>query len=204
MPHTQAQGAALSLHNRVCDGYTGRANSTQQQSPPYAVGDVVGYEPTGKAYNKVPIIKVNKKAAAEAAAAGYRGPSNSEPIHGQRMSDGTEPTQPVFGATVGMAMNQAIALLTYELSHDEIVQSVCEAHFWKAVHETASDVIRVSRMLEAGRLAPSVKERTAGPAPANPSPSRSPAPTRAPQPENERQAANLLPPGTVMDEDVPF
>jgi hypothetical protein len=103
-----------------------------------------------------------------------------------------------------MAMNQAIALLTYELSHDEIVQSVCEAHFWRAVHETASDVIRVSRMLEAGRLAPSVKERTAGPAPANPSPSRSPAPTRAPQPENERQAANLLPPGTVMDEDLPF
>ena len=120
------------------------------------------------------------------------------------MSDGTEPTQPVFGATVGMAMNQAIALLTHELKHDEVVQSVCEAHFWKAVHETASDVIRVSRMLEAGKLAPSVKERMVVLAPVDPSPSRSRAPTRAPLSESERQAANLLPPGTVMDEDVPF
>ena len=131
-------------------------------------------------------------------------PTNSEPVAGQRMPDGTEPTQPVYGGTVGMAMKEALALLTRELTRDELIEQLVSQSFWKAVHEVSSDIIQVSLLLEKGRLAPSVKERTAGPAPAapQPEPQKAAAPSGQPrrgQPQTERQAANQA---DVVDEDV--
>lgn len=131
-------------------------------------------------------------------------PANSEPVAGQRMPDGTEPTAPVYGATAGMAMNHALDLLTKGLDVTEVARRVCTAEFWAAVHETASDIIRVSRMLEAGRLAPSVKARNAPPPTAR---DIAPNAARRGQPQNEDQAANRAPVGgNVEDEssDVPF
>lgn len=100
---------------------------------------------------------------------------------------------PVPGPTVGMAINNALTVLTKDLSHDELIARLIAPTFWSSVHEVASDVIRVSRMLEAGKLAPSMKDRTE-----NNSISYTPrTPDRSPAP-----APALAKPGT--DEDVPF
>lgn len=65
----------------------------------------------------------------------------------------------INGQTVGMAMKESLALLTKDLTPDQIVERIVEPAFWEAVHEVASDVIRVSLILEAGKLAKPVKER---------------------------------------------
>jgi hypothetical protein len=69
-------------------------------------------------------------------------------------------TFPVMGVTVGMAINNAMTLLTSKLTHDEMVGRIITPVFWSSVHEVASDIIRISRVLESGKLAPSVRERT--------------------------------------------
>ena len=69
-------------------------------------------------------------------------------------------TFPIMGVTVGMAINNAMTLLTSRLTHDEMVGRVITPVFWSSVHEVASDIIRLSRLLESGKLAPSVRERT--------------------------------------------
>jgi len=94
----------------------------------------------------------------------------------------------VPGPTVGMAINNAIDVLTKNLdTRDAIIERLCEPGFWMAVHETASDIIRLSRLLEAGKLAPSVKERSGGASAARPEPP--PQPTRpSPQPAAPRKA----------------
>ncbi len=66
--------------------------------------------------------------------------------------------QPVNGQTVGMAMKEALALLT-----SDGTLALDTPEFWAAVHRTASDIIRVSQLLEKGKLAPSVKDRTSPP-----------------------------------------
>lgn len=65
----------------------------------------------------------------------------------------------INGQTVGMAMKESLALLTKDLTPEQVVQRVVQPAFWEAVHEVASDVIRVSLILEAGKLAKPVKER---------------------------------------------
>lgn len=65
----------------------------------------------------------------------------------------------INGQTVGMAMKESMALLTKDLTPEQVVQRVIQPAFWEAVHEVASDVIRVSLILEAGKLAKPVKER---------------------------------------------
>lgn len=76
--------------------------------------------------------------------------ANSEPaINGQ--------LNPVPGQTVGMAMKEAIALCRSNRQEWPL-----DAQFWSEVHTAASDIIRVSRLLESGKLAPSPKERATG------------------------------------------
>lgn len=75
-------------------------------------------------------------------------------------NDGTNSV--VFGATVGMAMKESLAIHT-KLCGDKLAPALCSSEFWGAVHETASDIIRISVALEQGKLRPSVKERNRSP-----------------------------------------
>lgn len=100
-------------------------------------------------------------------------------------------SQPVPGQTVGMAMKEALTALVPGNG-----ARINTSAFWFEVHQFASDVIRVSRKLEAGKLAPSVKERAA----AKPNPqagvSQPPTPPIPPPPPKPSQQE--------LDEDVPF
>jgi hypothetical protein len=70
----------------------------------------------------------------------------------------------INGQTVGMAMKEALLLVGGPEVGDTM--NVNTPEFWAQVHTTASDIIRVSAMLESGRLAPSPKSRQgAGAAP---------------------------------------
>lgn len=90
----------------------------------------------------------------------------------------------ISGQTVGMAMKEALALRS--MGHTTTMSELLTAPgFWSGVHETASDIIRISRMLEKGQLAD---------------------PVRARQPQ-QKKAAPARPASTVeqeLDEDVPF
>ncbi len=70
----------------------------------------------------------------------------------------TETGKPVFGATVGMAMNLAVESLTKGLEHKAIAERLTTEAFHEAVHQVASDFIRTSARLERGDLAPATKE----------------------------------------------
>lgn len=79
--------------------------------------------------------------------------------------------QHIQGQTVGMALKEAMALHSRHASNGEELQSwLDQPEFWAAVYTTASDVIRVSQLLEKGKLAPSARER------ANPTPAAQPEP----------------------------
>ena len=75
-------------------------------------------------------------------------------------NDGTNSV--VFGATVGMAMKESLAIHT-KLCGDKLAPALCSSEFWAAVHETASDIIRISIALEKGKLCPSVRDRNKTP-----------------------------------------
>lgn len=68
----------------------------------------------------------------------------------------------IFGGTVGMAMKESLAIHT-KLAGEALPGALCSPLFWGAVHETASDIIRISLHLEKGKLAPSCKERNRTP-----------------------------------------
>jgi hypothetical protein len=69
----------------------------------------------------------------------------------------------VSGQTVGMAMKEALALRS--IGHTTIMdQLLTSPGFWAGVYETASDIIRVARMLEHGKLADPVRSRNPKPA----------------------------------------
>lgn len=69
---------------------------------------------------------------------------------------------PVFGATVGMAINQALENFRHCYAPADFAAMMKTPFFSAALHEQASDIIRVSRMLEAGKLAAPVKVRAGG------------------------------------------
>lgn len=87
----------------------------------------------------------------------YDTPSQSAPARHSAPQPGDKP---VIGVTVGMSINNALTLLTSKLTHDEIVARIITPVFWFSVHEVASDIIRMSRLLESGKLAPAIRERT--------------------------------------------
>lgn len=78
---------------------------------------------------------------------------------GQPAINGT--AQPVIGPTVGMAINNAMETLrhTYGVEFKAALKTPA---FWAEVHELSSDIIRVSRLLEHGKLAEPIRERVQG------------------------------------------
>jgi hypothetical protein len=91
----------------------------------------------------------------------------------------------VSGAQVGLAMKDALALRT--IGHATTMDQLLTAPgFWSGVYETASDIIRVARLLEKGSLADPVRVR---------------------QPQQRQAPSQVRPTPTVeqeLDEDVPF
>jgi hypothetical protein len=110
----------------------------------------------------------------------------------------------VRGETVGMAMNNALDILTKHFdTRDQMIERICHPNFWASVHDLASDIIREARALEAGKLAPSVRDRNGGVsaqrgAPAQPPVQPKPAPRANPRDDDASKDA----PGN--DEEVPF
>lgn len=111
---------------------------------------------------------------------------------------------PPNGHAVGSAIKEA-------QEHMRFIYTPAEARelmkrpgmYWDSVYEFASDQLRIARLLENGKLKPSIRERegrTASSA-ASTTPQQTTQPPRRTQPENERQAANL---SDEPGEDVPW
>lgn len=67
---------------------------------------------------------------------------------------------PVFGATVGACMNKAVDIVTANGDGTGGALDPMSPAFYQAVYFVASDLVRLSLLLEEGKLAPSAKERT--------------------------------------------
>lgn len=164
-------------------------------SPPYNVGDEMEYSVQGN-FHGTPKLKVQKPGFNSAPPARASAPP---PVSRPSAPSPTLQTSPINGATVGMAMNLAMKTLTEQLSHDERVDRLCRPEFWLSVLETASDIIRVSRHIESGNLAPSVKDRANGVSspvtPVRPPPRANTRPTQEQEQNIDLEAAS---------QDVPF
>lgn len=156
-PPYQSQHGPLYSFRVVFDNNTDGVCNSKKQEGSFRVGDVVTYEVTGN-FKGVSKLKLNRPDGT------FQPTPRAQPMHqAQAASTGiqvAEPITPVFGATVGMSLNLAMATLNQGLGHDEIVERIAAPGFYKSVHEVASDLIRVARELEAGRLAPSPTERS--------------------------------------------
>lgn len=187
------------------DNGWGSANH-KTQNPPYGIGDEMEYTITGE-FKGTSKLKISKPGSNFAPPPRDNGPSSSQ---SRTLPPKTVQSGPVNGASVGMAINQAMGLLTKDLSRDEIVQLICQPHFWLSLTEVASDVIRIARHLEQGNLAPSVKERANGVSTAKVSvtPMRTgnvATVRQTPQPERFHQVqAEDARAREELDEDVPF
>lgn len=102
-------------------------------------------------------------------------------------SNAASPLAHVHGATVGMAINQAVGIIKgFDNDYDYYVS----ASFSKDLHMIASDIVRVSTLMESGKIAAPVKDRVA------PEPPRQPV-RETRQPEREPEPAE-------PEEDFPF
>lgn len=157
-------------------------------------------------------------AASSGAPSGNGGSSTPPAASAPRGGNGTAAGGAVHGMTVGMALNNAVRLITH--SAEPLTQEYLDSpEFSKEVHRIASDLIRVSGFLEAGRLAPSAKERADPEAAKREAEVRAAAVAEAKRKEEEERKAreeaerarnrpsagpegSAFPPGD--DEDVPF
>lgn len=140
-------------------------------------------------------------------------PGNSDPEPEEQPGRGgsaprSQPVQrSINGQNVGMCMKEAIGIMR-DAGLTENLQFVESANFSREVWTIASDLIRISRRLEVGDLAKSVKEReTPNTPPSTPPPAANPPPaTQAlqggkPKPGPDGSAYD---PSKVPEEDVPF
>lgn len=140
------------------DGTVGQSNA-KKSPPPYRVGDEVGYDITGQypGGNKLKITA--KPYGAQGAPQGARPPLPTPPPRqtapaGQGAASAPPSHAPINGQTVGMAMKEALTL------HHPSGYAVSDPKFWEQVYQTASDIIRLSQLLEKGKLALPVRERS--------------------------------------------
>lgn len=191
-PFTNTHGTMYPWIVTFDDQMSGEVN-TKSQQPAYRVGDLVGYEQTGASPRGTPKLKIDRNAAQNAPQGSYR-PGPAQPTHQNQPASTATQTVQINGQTVGMAMKEAInlALGAFRNTSHEAPDIGSQA-FWEMVHIAASDIIRVSQMLERGHLAPSAKAR-AVPQGSVRSPVTPPPRQRQPDPE----------PDTTMDDDIPF
>lgn len=115
--------------------------------------------------------------------------------------DGTP--QLVAGQTVGMAMKEALALAVMAHGGVNELAKLKDPLFWADVKQYASNIIRLSRSLEHGKLSPATWGAAREAEPASPQGGRSdpPKPATKPQPGPEGSAYLEDEPS---DSDVPF
>lgn len=112
----------------------------------------------------------------------------------------------VLGQTVGMALKEAITLVSRDLTGDQLAAAMKTKDFWADVKLAASNVIRISKSLEQGHLSPAPWAPALAPSAATPPPA-SGGRADPPKPAGGRPAAG--PGGSVahdqnLDEDIPF
>lgn len=145
---------------------------------------------------------VDFKAAASAGRAATPPPAGPPPTS-RPVGTGAQPV--VFGATVGMAIKEALPLIV--MAWGGIVDGGClkDPRFWSDTYDTASDIVRLARALEAGKLRPNIKDRLNPPAAAvNPEADFEPAPEPAPKPPDRSPVNPPKYTSAPPDEDVPF
>jgi hypothetical protein len=156
-------------------------------APKYATGDrirVAGQGIKKSSYNGKAQVKVGQKVGVTVVSSGGNSPAAaSAPTSGGHAPAAPQAATSIPGVTVGMAVNNALSMLTQGMGHAEIVKATQNAQFWTVAYETASQVIRLSKSLENGKLAPSVWDKAAQ--------------TPAPQPPPSN-------PERELNEDVPF
>lgn len=206
-PWESSHGLMYVFWVQLEDGTEGEVNAKDPKGPPYREGDLVGYE-VKKEYKGIKTLRIDKQAAG-----GGRGgdrppsrssapPSNSTPVAGQRRTNSDAP-ESVYGGTVGMALKEAIALHARDIPAGKVGDTVNSLPFLKAVHATASHIIRISLALEAARLVPSLNEKPKAPA-APEELARRPADPGGRGRDTQPNGGAAFPPGEGVDEDVPF
>lgn len=168
------------------------------QAPAFSVGDqidVLGQGIKRGEYNGKAQVSIGKKTeihiigrSVHAEEQAHRATAGEPALNGA--------LQPVNGQSVGMAMKEALAMVGNLATKDDLKSP----EFWAQIHTVSSDIIRVARLLEAGKLAPSVRERNS-PKVETVDPWPDPKPRTA-TPPTDRQMANLS--DEFDDTDVPY
>lgn len=124
-------------------------------APAFAEGDRIRISGQGTrkgSYNNKPQLNLGKAAKVEVVSVGTQRiqaamnrPATPDPAV-------TGPSV-IHGATVGAALNQVFSALTRGLTPVEVREDLKSPEFWSALEQGASDFIRLSRKLEAGKLA---------------------------------------------------
>jgi hypothetical protein len=103
-------------------------------------------------------ITIGDKATVQVLGAAPAGAAKNNPATGGA-SGGASGSSVIHGATVGMAINQATAAIAKAKGNEFTPAYLNSSAFAQDLHFTASDIIRVSRALEAGKLAPKAADR---------------------------------------------
>jgi hypothetical protein len=108
-------------------------------------------------------INVERAPAPAAARPATPPPAAHAPAAQSQLSPATPAAPAVFGATVGMALNNACTIIRDDYLADftapQRVNYYKGPEFSRDLWQLASDIIRISRMLEAGKLADAPKVR---------------------------------------------
>lgn len=155
----------LTLGDSLGD-YTHGCTMSLFAAPRCNPGDVIRVTGKGiskKSYQGKPQVGMGKESTLEVMPSSARIQSNVESsiaeVKGNRAAEKAECMIP--GQTVGMAIKEALALHSIGLDNQTIKLQLTAPGFWSDVYATASDIIRVSRLLESGKLCDPVKQRSA-------------------------------------------
>ncbi len=166
--------------------------------PKFSEGDLI--EISGQGLRRTEYQGKPQAACGQKTETHILGKSAHAPEHEQRRAAGQPPVSgqgsfPVAGQTVGMAMKESIALAG--MAADGITRAkLADPLFWADVKIYASNIIRLSRSLEAGKLSPP-SWPVAQPAEA-PTPAAAPAGGRADAPRRSTSKPQPGPGGSAF------
>lgn len=166
---------------------TGAASITMTVffAPKFRVGDIIEFSGSGikrTEYNGQAKVTIGQKTEVHIRQRGQTPAASSPPAEEQRReqepprqesapsskatlpANGDHVLAVITGETAVAAVVAAHELLARDVSGDELRDYLADPVWWSRVHVTASDILRVSVLLQKGKLAPSVKERAAPPA----------------------------------------
>ncbi len=153
-PYASKNGLLYGYRIAFEDGAAGLVN-TKTEIPPYKVGDSMTYEITGKAgqNDKMKVSKPKDGAWTPPPAVQLAPPHDPDRLPGLPEHQPAKVT--VHGATVGMAVKEAIALANARAGDGKVMHPD-QTDFWGKVHQYASAIIRLSNALEHGNLTPAL------------------------------------------------